>query len=222
MAPTTTAKNNGILNSRRIRAAMGTGVNVVAFLKNQAIFTQGDAIGELFYIQEGEVKLTVLSKFGKTAILNIFSVGEFFGEGGLAGQPLRLDSATAMSDCKLLRINEKAMMAALQRERALSDLFMMQLLARNIRYQEDLVDQFFDPSEMRLARVLLLLARFGMEGANESVIHKVNQEALANMADTSRLRVSSLMKKFRKSGFLAYSKKGLEVHSSLLAFVIRG
>jgi CRP-like cAMP-binding protein len=222
MAPTPTAKNNGILNSRRILATMGTGIKVVAFLKNQAIFNQGDAVGEIFYIQEGEVKLTVVSKFGKTATLNIFSVGEFFGEGGLAGQPLRLDSATAMSDCKLLRIDDKAMMAALQRERVLSDLFMMQLLARNIRHQEDLVDQLFDHSEMRLARVLLLLAHFGMEGINEPVIHKVNQEALANMADTSRLRVSSLMKKFRKSGFLAYSKGGLQVHTSLLGFVLRG
>ena len=132
-----------------------------------------------------------------------------------------MGSATAISDCTLLQIDKKAMMFVLQRERTVSDLFIMQLLTRNIRYREDLVDQLFDPTEMRLARVLLLLAQFGKEGAPESVITKINQETLANMADTSRLRVSNLMKKFRRSGFLAYGKGELQVNRSLLGFFLR-
>ena len=136
----------------------------MAFPKKQAIFAQGDAADAVFYIQEGKVRLTVVSKFGKEATLGILSEGEFFGEGGLAGQPLRMGSATAMTDCELLQIDKKAMMLALHREHTLSDLFVAYLLARNIRYHEDLVDQLFDSSEKRLARVLLLLAHFGKEG----------------------------------------------------------
>lgn len=216
MAPTTT-----ILTSRKILDVTGTGTKVVTFSKDQAIYTQGDAVGTVFYIQEGCVKLTVVSKFGKKAALGIFSEGEFFGEDGLAERPLRLGSATTMSDCKLLRIADKAMAVALRRERDLSDLFIMQLLARNIRYQEALVDQLFDRSEMRLARVLLMLALFGKGGA-ESVIAEISEESLASMAGTNRPHVSSLMKQFRESGFLAYSKSGLQVHTSLLSFVLRG
>ena len=222
MAPTTTAKNDRDFNSRRILAAIGKGVKVVAFLRKQAIFEQGDAAGAAFYIQEGKVRLTVVSKFGKEVTLSILSEGEFFGDGGLAGQPLRMGSATALADCKLLQIDKKAMMLALHRERTLSDLYVAYLLARNLRYHEALVDQLFDPCEKRIARVLLLLAHFGKEGTSETVIPEVSQETLADMAGTTGLRVSFFMNRFRKSGFLAVSNKGLQIHRSLLNVVLRG
>ena len=222
MAPTTTAKKHCIRDSRRIQAAIGTGARVVTFLKKQTIFTQGDAVGAVFYVQEGKVELTVVSRFGKRATLSVLREGEFFGESSLAEHPLRLESATAVSDCRLLQIDVEAMMFALPREPNLSDLFILQLLARNIRYQEDLVDHLFDPREMRLARALLVLAHYGKEGGVKTIIPKVNHDILADMADTSRLRVSSLVEKFRKSGFVADSKSGLRVHSSLLRFFLRG
>jgi CRP/FNR family cyclic AMP-dependent transcriptional regulator len=222
MAPTTTTKKRRIRDSRRVQAAMGTGARVVTFLRKQTIFTQGDAVGAIFYIQEGKVELTVVSRFGKEATLSVLGVGEFFGEGSLAEQPLRLESATAISDCRFLQIDMAAMIYALPRVRTLSDLFIMQLLARNIRYQEDLVDHLFDPREMRLARALLVLAHFGKEGVAQTVIPEVDHMILANMADISRLRVRSLVEKFRKSGFVTDSKSGLRVHSSLLKFFLRG
>jgi CRP/FNR family cyclic AMP-dependent transcriptional regulator len=155
---------------RKFLATIGEGRKVVAFLKKKTIFTQGDEADAIFYIQDGKVRLTVVSKIGKEATLGILSEGEFFGEGGLAGQPLRMGSATAMTDCELLQIDKKAMMLALHREHAFSDLFVTYLLARNIRYEEDLVDQLFNSSEKRLARLLLLLAHFGKEGVPETVI----------------------------------------------------
>ncbi len=220
MAPTTTAKNDRDFNSRRILAAIGKGVKVVAFLGKQTVFAQGDAAGAIFYIQEGKIRLTVVSKFGKEVTLSILSEGEFFGDGGLAGQLLRMGSATALTDCKLLQIDKKAMMLALHRERTLSDLYVAYLLARNLRYHEALVDQLFDPCEKRIARVLLLLARFGKEGTPATEIPEVCQETLAGMAGTTRLRVRFFMNKFRESGFLAYSRSGLQIHSSLLAVVL--
>ena len=217
MAQTTT-----VLISRMILNTTGPGTSVVTLSENQAIYTQGDAVGAVFYIQEGKVKLTVVSRFGKKAALGIFSEGEFFGEDGLAERPVRLGSATAMSDCKVLRIAEKAMAVALQKERDLSDLFIVQLLARHIRYQEALVDQLFDRREIRLARVLLTLALFGKQGAAESIPAEVNEESLASTAGTNPPQVRSLMEHFRESGYLAYSKGGLQVRSSLLSFVLRG
>jgi len=181
----------------------------------------GGAAGAVFYIQEGKVRLTVVSKIGKEATLGILSEGEFFGEGGLAGQPLRMGSATAMTDCELLQIDKKAMMLALHREHTFSDLFVAYLLARNIRYEEDLVDQLFNSSEKRLARILLLLAHFGKEGVPETVIPKISQETLAEMIGTTRSRVSFFMNRFRKLGFLDYDGgSGLQVHSSLLNIVL--
>ena len=150
----------------------------------------------------------------------MLSEGEFFGEGGLAGQPLRMGSATAMTDCEFLRIDKKAMMLALHREHKFSDLFVAYLLARNIRYEEDLVDQLFNSSEKRLARILLLLAHFGKEGAPETVIPKISQETLADMIGTTRSRVSFFMNRFRKLGFVDYGESGLQVHSSLLNIVL--
>ncbi len=217
MAQTTT-----ILIARMILNTTGSGASVVTLSKNQAIYTQGDAVGAVFYIQKGKVNLTVVSRFGKKAALGIFSEGEFFGEDGLAQRPLRLGSATAMSDCKVLRIVEKAMAVALRKERDLSDVFITQLLARHIRYQEALVDQFFDRSEIRLARVLLMLALFGKRSAAESIPAEVNEESLASMAGTNPPQVRSLMEHFSESGYLAYSKGGLQVRSSLLSFVLRG
>ena len=189
------------------------------FAKKQTFFTQGDAADAVFYLQTGKVKLTVVSKTGKEATIGILGEGDFFGEGALAGQTLRMGSATAMTDCAVLRIEKKAMMAALHREHEVSDLFVAYLLARNIRYEEDLVDQLFNSSEKRLARILLLLARFGKEGQPEAVIPKISQEALAEMIGTTRSRVSFFMNRFRKMGFIHYNG-GLQVHSSLLNVVL--
>jgi len=193
----------------------------VSFPKKQIIFTQGDAADAVFYIQEGKVRLTVVSQIGKEATLGILNDREFFGEGGLAGQPFRMGSATAMTDCELLRIDKKAMMLALHREHTFSDLFVGYLLARNIRYEEDLVDQLFNSSEKRLARILLLLAHFGKEGVPEPVVPKISQETLAEMVGTTRSRVSFFMNRFRKLGFVDYDAgSGLQVHSSLLNVVL--
>ena len=197
-------------------ATIGRGRTVIAFPERRTIFTQGEAADTVFYIQEGKVRLTVVSERGKEATLGILSNGEFFGEGGLAGQPLRMGSATAMTDCELLRIDKKAMILALHREQSFSDLFVEHLLTRNIRYEEDLVDQLFNSSEKRLARALLLLARFGKEGITETVIPKISQETLAEMVGTTRSRVSFFMNRFRTLGFVDYGESGLHVHSSLL------
>src|SRR6476469_9280914 len=173
----------------------------------------------VFYIKEGKVKLTVVSELGKQATLGILSEGAFFGEGCLTGQRLRLCSATAMTDCSVMRIDKKAMVAVLHREHAFSDLFVAYLLTRNIRYEADLVDQLFNSSEKRLARVLLLLAHFGKDGNPEVAIPKVSQETLAEMVGTTRSRVNFFMNRFRKLGFVRYNGE-LEVHSSLLNVVL--
>jgi CRP/FNR family transcriptional regulator, cyclic AMP receptor protein len=219
-SPTNSAKKNGNFDPRKFLATIGEGRKVVGFPKKQTIFTQGEPADAVFYIQEGKVVLTVVSKAGKEATLGILNKGEFFGEGGLAGQTLRMGSATAATDCELLRIDKKAMMLALHREHTFSDLFVAYLLARNIRYEEDLVDQLFNSSEKRLARLLLLLAHFGKEGVPETVIPKISQETLAAMIGTTRSRVSFFMNRFRKLGFLDYGESGLQVHSSLLNIVL--
>jgi CRP-like cAMP-binding protein len=212
--------NKRDFDPREFLATIGTGRKVVTFSQKQTIFTQGEAADAVFYIQKGKVRLTVVSKVGKEATLAILSEGEFFGEGGLAGQPFRMGSATAMTDCEVLRIDRKAMMHALHREHTFSDLFVAYLLARNIRYEEDLVDQLFNSSEKRLARILLLLAHFGKESAPETVIPKISQETLADMIGTTRSRVSFFMNRFRKLGFVNYGETGLQVHSSLLNIVL--
>jgi CRP/FNR family cyclic AMP-dependent transcriptional regulator len=202
-------------------ATIGEGRKIVAFQKKQTIFAQGDACDVVFYIQTGKVRLTVVAKNGKEATIGILNPGDFFGEGGMAGQPLRMGAATAMTDCEIMRIEKKAMMRALHREHALSDMFVAYLLTRNIRYEEDLVDQLFNSSEKRLARVLLLLARFGKEGVPETVIPKISQETLAEMVGTTRSRVSFFMNRFRKLGFIDYhAGDELQVHSSLLDIVL--
>src|SRR5271165_3405424 len=218
-SPVTLAKRKPDFKPEHFLATIGVGRKVVVFLKKETVFTQGDAADSVFYIREGKVRLTVVSKIGKEATLGILSDGDFFGEGGLAGQPLRMGSATAMTDCDVLRIDKKAMMEALHREHEFSDMFVAYLLARTIRYEEDLVDQLFNSSEKRLARILLLLAHFGKEGTPETVVPKISQEMLAEMIGTTRSRVNFFMNRFRKLGFIHYNG-GLQVHSSLLNVVL--
>jgi CRP/FNR family cyclic AMP-dependent transcriptional regulator len=200
-------------------ATIGDGRKILAFEKKQSIFTQGDTADAVFYIRTGKVRLTVVSKAGKEATIGILKEGDFFGEGALAGQMVRMGSATAMTDCEVLRVNKKAMMEAVHGEHAFSDMFVAYLLARNIRYEEELVDQLFNSSEKRLARVLLILAHFGKEGIPETVVPKISQETLAEMIGTTRSRVSFFMNRFRKLGFIHYNG-GLQVHGSLLNVVL--
>ena len=219
VAPIVAAMKRRDFDPHAFLATIGEGRKSVLFQRKQRIFAQGDAADAVFYIQTGKVKLSVVSKIGKEATIGILSDGDFFGEGSLAGQALRIGSATAMTDCAVLRIDKKAMMDALHREHEFSDLFVAYLLARNIRYEEDLVDQLFNSSEKRLARVLLLLARFGKEDKPETVVPKISQEMLAEMVGTTRSRVSFFMNRFRKFGFIHYNG-GLQVHSSLLQVVL--
>src|SRR5438876_6738284 len=223
MSSVATTNQIRAFNPNPFLATIGDGRTILAVDKKQTIFTQGDAADAVFYIQKGKVRLTVVSKIGKEATIGILSEGNFFGEGSLAGQVLRMGSAAAMTDCELLRVEKKAMMDALHREHTFSDLFVAYLLARNIRYEEDLVDQLFNSSEKRLARVLLLLAHFGKEGIPEAVVPKISQETLAAMIGTTRSRVSFFMNRFRKLGFIHYAgggEAGLQVHSSLLNVVL--
>ncbi|HEX3740971.1 MAG TPA: Crp/Fnr family transcriptional regulator [Terriglobales bacterium] len=205
---------------RKFLATIGEGRKVVAFLRKQTIFKQGEKADAVFYIQQGKVTLSVVSKNGKEATLGVLNKGNFFGEGSLAGQQLRMGSANAMTDCKVLRIDSKAMMLAIHREHTFSELFISYLLARNIRYEEDLVDQLFNSSEKRLARLLLLLAHFGKESAPASAIPKMSQESLAEMVGITRSRASFFMNRFRKMGFINYDGDGMQVHSSLLNVVL--
>ena len=191
--------------------------------KNQKVFLQGDSADAIFYIQKGKIKLTVVSQQGKEAVVAILGVGDFFGEGCLAGQSQRMASATTMSDCSIMRLEKAGVIRLLHDQPAFSELFLHHLLSRNIRIEEDLVDQLFNSSEKRLARVLLLLANFGKEGKPEPVIPKISQETLAEIVGTTRSRVSFFMNRFRKLGFVYYSGQftgGLEVHSSLLNVIL--
>ena len=219
MTPVTVAKKKRDFDLHAFLATIGEGRKFVQFPKKQTIFSQGDNADAVFYVQTGKVKLTVVSKTGKEATIGILGEGDFFGEGSLAGQVLRMGSATALTDCSILRIDKNSMVKALQREHEVSDMFVTYLLARNIRYEEDLVDQLFNSSEKRLARILLLLAHFGKEGIPEAVVPKISQETLAEMIGTTRSRVSFFMNRFRKLGFIHYNG-GLQVHSSLLHVVL--
>ena len=217
----TAAKKISKFDPDTFLSTVNGGRKIEAFSKKQTIFAQGDSSDAVFYIKEGKVKLTVVSEIGKEATIGILSEGAFFGEGCLTGQRLRLCSATAMTDCSVMRIEKKSMIEVLHREHEFSDLFVAYLLARNIRYEEDLVDQLFNSSEKRLARTLLLLAHFGKDGKHESVIPKMSQETLAEMIGTTRSRVSFFMNRFRKLGFIDYEGgSGLQVHSSLLNIVL--
>jgi len=223
MSPPAATKKIRTFDSDTFLATMGEGRKILSVAKKEMIFAQGDGADAIFYVQKGKVRLTVVSQAGKEATIAIVNEGNFFGEGALAGQLLRMGSAAAMTDCEILRVEKKTMMEALHREPALSEMFVAYLLGRNIRYEEDLVDQLFNSSEKRLARVLLLLARFGKEGIPETVVPKISQETLAEMVGTTRSRVSFFMNRFRKLGFIHYAggaEGALQVHSSLLNVVL--
>jgi CRP/FNR family cyclic AMP-dependent transcriptional regulator len=219
MSPSAATKKTREFDPNTFLATIGEGRKMVAVPKKKTIYAQGDNADSVFYIQKGKVRLTVVSKTGKEATIAIVGEGNFFGEGSLAGQVRRMGSAAAMTACELLRVDKTAMIDALHREHAFSDMFVAYLLARNIRYEEDLVDQLFNSSEKRLARILLLLARFGKDGVPEAVVPKISQETLAEMVGTTRSRVSFFMNRFRKLGFIHYNG-GLQVHSSLLNVVL--
>jgi CRP/FNR family transcriptional regulator, cyclic AMP receptor protein len=200
-------------------AEMDGGRSVLIFRKNRKVFSQGDPADAVFYIQEGKVKVCVISERGKEAVVAIHGEGDFFGEGCLSGQSVRLATAMAMTECVITQIDKAAMVRVLHDEPQFSERFMSHLLARNSRVEEDLVDQLFNSSEKRLARTLLLMANFGKEGSPERVITKVSQETLAEIIGTTRSRVSLFMNKFRKLGLISYNGS-LEVHKSLLSMVL--
>ena len=211
------AKN--VFDPKLFLANVGAGKAILKFRKNEHVFEQGDVADTVFYIQEGKVKLTVLSDQGKEAVVAILEPGQFFGEGCLNGQRLRIATTTAMEDCLITAITKPAMITALHDEPIFSELFMAFLLTRNSRIEEDLIDQLFNSSERRLARVLLLLANFGKEGIPQPISRNISQETLAEMIGTTRSRVSHFMNKFRKLGFISYNGQ-IEVHSSMLNAVL--
>jgi CRP-like cAMP-binding protein len=217
----TTAKRKPDFNPHTFLSTIGKGRVMVSFQKKSKVFAQGDSRDGLFFVQTGKVQISVVSEDGREAVLGILGEGDFFGEGGLAGQLLRMSSATALTDCVLLHIERKAMMHAMSLEPKLSAMFVKYLLKRNIRYQDDLVDQLFNSSEKRLARVLLLMAQFGKVGVSEMSVPRLSQETLAEMVGTTRSRVSFFMNRFRKLGFIHYDVGDtLNVHSSLLNVVL--
>jgi CRP/FNR family cyclic AMP-dependent transcriptional regulator len=212
-------KKTALFKPETFLAKIGPGKLTLRNSNPQVIFSQGDAADAVFFIQAGQVKLTVVSEQGKEAIIAMLEPGSFFGEGCLAGQLVTMATATAVGKSVLVRIDKQAMIRVLHDEPAFSELFLTYLLSRNIRIQADLVDQLFNSSEKRLARLLLLMAHFGKEGQLEIVIPKISQERLAEMVGTTRSRVSFFMNKFRKLGFLEYNG-GVHVHSSLLSVVL--
>ena len=199
---------------------LGTAKTVHQYRDKQAVFSQGDPADAVFYIQKGRVKLTVVSKRGKEAVIAVLQQGDFFGEGCLAAQPLRISSAAAMQNLTVMRIEKKTMVGMLHQEPEFAEMFIAYLLSRNIRIEEDLVDQLFNSSEKRLARLLLLLAHYGKDSRPETVLPKMSQETLAEMIGTTRSRVSYFMNRFRKMGFIDYNGT-LHVHSALLTVVLR-
>jgi CRP/FNR family transcriptional regulator, cyclic AMP receptor protein len=221
MTPGTgTAQKRKRFDPKTFLSVIDGGRELVSFAKKKTIFLQGDAADSVFYIHKGKVQLTVTSKTGKEAVIGLLKEGAFLGENCLTGEPLRLCSASALTDCSLMRIEKNVMIKTLHEEPALSEIFVAFLLARNIQYQTDLVDQLFNSSEKRLARILLMLAHFGKEGAPETVVPKISQETLAEMVGTTRSRVNFFMNKFRKMGFIDYDRGGkMQVHSSLLNVV---
>ena len=213
------AKRKLPFNVETFLATVDGGRTVSTYRKSKTIFLQGDPADAVFYIQEGQVKVCVISEQGKEAVVAIHGKGDFFGEGCLTGQPLRLATVAAMTECTIMRLDKASIVRVLHDEPKFSERFMSYLLARNARVEEDLVDQLFNSSEKRLARLLLLMANFGKEGRPEPVIAKISQETLAEMIGTTRSRVSFFMNKFRKLGFIEYNG-GMEVHNSLLNVVL--
>ena len=200
-------------------ATVNGGRSVSNYRNHQTVFSQGDPADAVFYIQEGRAKVCVISERGKEAVVALHKEGDFFGEGCLSGQPRRLATVAAMTECVIMRIDKATMVRVLHEEPAFSEMFLAYLLARNARVEEDLVDQLFNSSEKRLARLLLIMANFGKEGKPEPVIAKISQETLAEMIGTTRSRVSHFMNKFRKLGFIEYNGT-MKVHTSLLNMVL--
>jgi CRP/FNR family transcriptional regulator, cyclic AMP receptor protein len=198
---------------------VGGGKTISRYRKDQVVFSQGQVADAVFYIQQGKVKLTVVSEQGKEAVIAILGPGDFFGEGCLNGHPLRIATSRAVDECVVTRLQKATMLAAIHNEPEFSELFMSYLLTRSNRIEEDLIDQLFNSSEKRLARLLLLLANFGKQGKPEPIVGKISQETMAEMIGTTRSRVSFFMNKFRKLGFVDYNGK-LEVHNSLLNVVL--
>jgi len=214
-----TKRRKAIFDPKKFLAKVGGGETVFKYRKDQIIFSQGEAADAVFYIQQGNVKLTIVSEQGKEAVVAILGPGHFFGEGCLNGHPLRTATTSAVDACLITRIEKATMIATIHKETDFSELFIAYLLTRNSRIEEDLVDQLFNSSEKRLARLLLLLANFGKEGRPEPIVGKFSQETLAEMIGTTRARVSFFMNKFRRLGFIDYNGK-LEVHTSLLNMVL--
>jgi CRP/FNR family transcriptional regulator, cyclic AMP receptor protein len=213
-----TTKTNGF-NAQAFLDSAGLSRKIAQYRKTEIIFSQGDPCNSVLYVQQGEVRISVVSKTGKEAVVAILGPGDFVGEGALAGQPVRISTATAATSATLLVIDRKEMIRVLHAEHALSDRFITYMLERNIRIEEDLIDQLFNSSEKRLARTLLLLARYGMEEKPEWVLPKVSQETLAEMIGTTRSRVNFFMNKFKKLGFIEYKGK-LQINASLLSVVL--
>jgi CRP/FNR family cyclic AMP-dependent transcriptional regulator len=212
-------KTKAAFDPRAFLSKVGRGRTIVKYGVNQIVFSQGEPADSVFFIEQGKVKVTVVSEQGKEAVVAVLGTGQFCGEGCLAGQPRRMATATAMTEGEIMRLEKAAVIRVLHDEPAFSELFVSHLLARNIRVEEDLVDQLFNSSEKRLARALLLLANFGKEGRPEPIIAKISQETLADMIGTTRSRVSFFMNKFRQLGFIEYNGS-LVVHSSLLSVVL--
>ena len=211
--------SNVVFDPKAFLATVGEGRSVTKSREGEVVFSQGDPADALFYVQRGKVKVTTLSSQGKEAVVAILGAGDFFGEGCLAGQPLRISTVAAIVDSSIARLAKADVIRVLQEQPAFSELFMTYLLARNVRMEADLIDQLFNSSEKRLARLLLLLANFGKEGRPEKVVAKISQETLAEMIGTTRSRVNFFMNKFRKLGLIEYNG-GLKVHHSLLTIVL--
>jgi CRP/FNR family transcriptional regulator, cyclic AMP receptor protein len=212
-------KKKSAFDAQVFLESVGASRRVAEFRRQQTIFSQGDAADSVMYVQKGGVKFTVVNESGKEAVIAIFGPGDFFGEGGMAGQTLRMGTATAIVATTVLVIEKDEMIRVLHAEHELSDRFIAHILARNIRVEADLVDQLFNSTEKRLARTLLLLARYGKEGQPERVLQKVSQETLAEMIGTTRTRVNLFMNKFRKLGFIEYNGE-IKINKSLLSVVL--
>src|ERR1700674_4399925 len=213
------SKKNPVFNAQAFLDSAGLARRVVEYQRSEKVYTQGESTENVLYIQKGGIKLSVISEFGKEAIVAMLGPGDFFGEGGMAGQLVRMGTATAITPTTLLVIEKKEMIRVLHTEHAFSDRFVAYMLSRNIRIEEDLVDQLFNSSEKRLARTLLLLARYGEQDEPQKRLPKVSQETLAEMVATTRSRVNFFMKKFRKLGFIKYNG-GLRIDTSLLSVVL--
>jgi CRP-like cAMP-binding protein len=217
--PDMAGKTNQIFDPREFLAKVGEGKTILEFRKDDVVFAQGEAANTVFYIQKGRVKVVVISEQGKEAVVGILEPGQFFGEGCMNGHSLRIATTTAIEECLITVITKAAMLTALHDQPKFSELFMAYLLTRNSRIEEDLIDQLFNSSEKRLARLLLLLANFGKEGSPQPISPNISQETLAEMIGTTRSRVSFFMNKFRKLGLITYNGK-IEVNSSLLNAVL--